>query len=350
MINRDRNNIPEQSIPPSRLKQRTRLFFLPFLKLLAVFVAGYNFLSMVAGAALGQVSIKDGPLNLFLPLILLFFALIFWVRPRIMLFQFSWMKWRLIIGYHLVVFILVMMLTLFVQDYLDKVTSGLTPLENIDGITAKRQTKFYTLERYYYDKSRAGTFMSLDVDKDERKKWYRTSKERTELKFVVVIPILAQAADTSKNHCSAWLGMVYREKYNYEISDVNSVECIALKEKSLSNLEQADLDQFVYLDRVTGKLAGYEYREAMANSPVKCAEDTPVFIAVNELFDKRTEGPMRWILVMFPLSCGIIFLMAFIPKVDPEKVSAFEAELESRQRKKKDKHLRHDDGAYNKRE
>jgi rhomboid protease GluP len=329
-----RSDIAPKSAPGVPFRRKLQLHFYPFLKLLFTFIVGYGFAAMLIGVIAGQAAVKEWFGHLVLLGVLPLGLVLYWTRPRIMLFDFTWAKWRKIIGYHLVAYMIIMVLSVLAINYLDLVTSRLTELQHIDQLKEKRLTKFYTLDEFYFDKSHIGTHFSFDVEEDSKKKWYRKSRIRTEVDFYIVVPVLAAATDTINQTCSAWLGLNYDENYDDAITDPGNLECVELKEKSLADFHSKNLDHVVYLEKIPGWEVDANYAGAIQNCSRYNSGDAPVFVPVFEPFENRTRLPRNLFLVALPVSCLLWFLLVIIPKTDEHKANRFEQKLQDRKRRK----------------
>ncbi len=199
--------------------------------------------------------------------------------------------------------------TILAQEYIERASGALTKLETITEIDKWEQTKYYTVKRFYIDKTNIGVHSSFDVSG-------RYSRDFN-MHLYVVMPILVSEADTTSSSCSAWLGIEYSKRISNSLDDKEKEEeYLAFANESQKDLDKKDVSQFICLERVGNTDDGDGFKEAVLSSPKYISNYSPIFLAVNEPYENRNEDTFAWIFGTFGIGAGIWLIMLLIPKLD----------------------------------
>ena len=138
------------------LFKKFRLIFIPFLLTTLGFLIIYTFLHWLLLIKLRLFAVKDDYVDFGIPFILAFIAVLTWLKRRIKLLQLKkGTKDRtdfiqVIAGFAMAVPLII------AQLYLETASGSMTPLSQIEDITKKPNTKFYSITSFYVDTANKG--------------------------------------------------------------------------------------------------------------------------------------------------------------------------------------------------
>lgn len=142
---------------------KVKLIFIPFLIIAVGFIGLYSFLNWLFIIQWHLVNINEEVINVWLPLGLIWIPLFIWLRPRIKLLSLKEKNSNLPSLYFCISIIAIIAPTLIIQTYLITATGQLTKLQNIDQITTKPVTKYYSVEKHFIDKQHAMVYRRTEV-------------------------------------------------------------------------------------------------------------------------------------------------------------------------------------------
>ncbi|MFB2777313.1 hypothetical protein ACE02V_19355 [Shewanella xiamenensis] len=140
--------------------KKLQLIYVPFILLCLIFVSGYSLLHWLLIIEFQLLSIDESIINFWLPLILPWPLLFFYLRPRLKLFRFTKSNSRFI--YFVIAVLLLAVPTIVAQEYLNSATGKLTQLESINALLHQPQTKYYQLNQFYIDKKHIGVQRNIE--------------------------------------------------------------------------------------------------------------------------------------------------------------------------------------------
>jgi len=299
------------------ISKKLKHIYLPFLVMTSSFIVIYTFLNWLLLIKTNTFSIKEDIVNFWLPFGLSWIPVLLWLRPRIKLLKLTGGNGNLSILYQLIAALAMIIPTIIAQGYIEKASGTLTKLETINEIGKEEQTKYYTVETFYIDKTNIGVHSSYDVS--------GKYSEDFNMHIFVVLPILGSEADTMHSNCLAWLGVEYTEQISNRLDDKEKEDLYqAFAIECQTNFDNKDFNQFVYLDRVGNSDAGDGFKEAVKKSQKYNSNSTAVFLAVNEPFESRNGNTFTWILGAFGIASCIWLIMVLLPKFDDRALNRFE--------------------------
>lgn len=164
--------------------KKLRLIFVPFLLIAFAIIAVYTFLDWLLLIKLQWISLKRNVVELWVPFTLPWIPLYIWVKPNLKLQDRKTNASRDPFSVLMIPAFSICIATCIAQMYLDTATGKLTKLGSIDQLQTneKEQTKYYTLQNYYIDKSAYGFSNSFEVSGK-----YNTNFD---MSIYVVFPVL----------------------------------------------------------------------------------------------------------------------------------------------------------------
>ncbi len=300
------------------ITKKLKLIYLPFLVMTISFIVLYTLLNWLLFIKTNMFSIKEDIVNFWLPFGLSWIPVLLWLRPRIKLLKLRGGNGNLPFLYQFIAALAMAIPTIVAQGYIEKASGTLTTLETINEIDKGGQTKYYTVKKFYIDKTNIGVHSSFDVSGKHN--------ENFNMHLYVVLPIFGSEADTINSSCLAWLGVKYSEQISNRLEDNEKGEKYqAFANESQKDFDNKDVNKFVYLDRVGNTDDGDGFKEAVKNSPKYNSNNTSVFLAVNEPFENRNGNTFAWIFRAFGIAAGIWLVMLLIPKLDKSELRRFES-------------------------
>lgn len=299
------------------ITKKFKLIYLPFLVMTISFVVLYSFLNWLLFIKTNTFSIKEDILNFWMPFGLPWIPVLIWLRPRIKLLKLTGGNGNMPFLFQFIAALGMAFPTIVAQEYIGKASGKLTNLQTINEISKSEQTKYYTVNSYYIDKTNIGVYSSFEVSGKHN--------ENFNMSLYVVLPILGSEADLKNSSCLAWLGIEYSKQISNRLSEKEKDENYHLFAlECQKNFDNRDINQFVYLDRVGNTEDGDGYKEAVKKCPKYHSNNTSVFLAVNEPFELRNGNTFSWIFKAFGIACGVWFIMLLFPKFDERELKRFE--------------------------
>lgn len=300
------------------ITKKLKLIYLPFLAMTISFIVIYTSLNWLLFIKTNTLSIKEDIVNFWLPFGLPWIPILIWFRPRIKLLKLTGGNGNLPFLYQFIASIAMAAPTIVAQGYIEKASGTLTKLETINQIDKSEQTKYYSLKKFYIDKTNIGVHSSFDVSGKHN--------ERLNMHLYVVLPILGSEVDKANSNCLAWLGVEYSEQISNRLDEKEKEEKYqAFANESQRDFENKNINKFVYIDRIGNTEDGDGFKEAVKKSPKYNSNNTSVFLAINEPFENRTGNTFIWIFGAFGITTGIWLIMILIPKFDKYEVKRFES-------------------------
>lgn len=296
-----------------RMQNKLKLLFVPFLLIGVSFISLYTFFNWFLFIKLELFPLSESIRNFGLPMILLWIPILKWLKPRINLLDSKKQNRRL--TYDIVAWILIACPAIIAQEYMSTATGKLTELSSINEISHHKKSKFYTVKNYFVFKKGAELHPSAEV----------TGRYNQHLRWSlhVAFPIYESRILAIK-YPAAWLGIKYTEEIDNRLSDEEKVRKFEdFLKKSEEDVNQKDLHEFLYLDRISSSDRLDGYLEAVKNSPKLTSDNSIVLIPVNEPFALRNGSKPFWLCVSFFLGAFIWLLMLWKPKLNRENYDCY---------------------------
>lgn len=209
--------------------------------------------------------------------------------------------------------------TVVAEQRIEMALGALTKLETINEINKSRPTKYYTLKKFYIDKSNISVHTSFDVS-GRRKK-----NKMLNMHIYIVSAILKNQSNRTNSSCLAWLGTEYSDQIRYYRNDrERDKKYQAFAKESMKDFYQRDVNQFVYLERVRAyTVDGDRFKEAVDKNPKYSSNTAPVFLAVNKPFEKRNDGIWNAFFIVFGIAQGIWLTLILLAKFSDQELDRF---------------------------
>jgi membrane associated rhomboid family serine protease len=294
---------------------RLRLFFYPYLIVAISFILLYTFLNWLLVIETGIINVKEDLVHLWLPAALPFIPMLIWINPRLKLLHLDRVNSRFSSLYFFLATGAIVVTTIITQNYLSVATGKISSLESIHQLDSVPITKYYTLKRYFIDKSKASYYSTATVSgKHNDKLNYRIN---------IVVPVYEKGEDTLSGDCPNWLGIVYKKQISNNLSDSEKDDkWNAFATESEINFEATDLHQFTYLERMGNTDERDELNVAVKKSTLIKREAPQIFIANHDKFENRTGNKLEWIFISFGIGTFGWLVLILLPKLNESALSS----------------------------
>ena len=200
------------------------------------------------------------------------------------------------------------------QNWLEKYTGKLTPIESVAEINSSEPTKYYSLKHYYIDTANAGFDFSP----------YYTDKSRN-LHYGVDIAIPIILTDTDSKQYSCWLAINYTEPVDKRLPEreKDSIWRTFVAE-SKKKLTQEHFD-FTYLERLYKSSRIIENITFAVKKSPQYDEygNTVIFKPYYEPFESRVDASFAWIFISFGIVLLILLISLMLVDLDGKQLRKF---------------------------
>jgi rhomboid protease GluP len=296
--------------------KKLKLIYLPIILTFLGFCGLYTYIHWLFLIKLELFSMTDTTVNFLLPLLLSAVPVFFVFRPRIKLLNLNTKKrcWRNF--YLFVLWFALCVTTMIAQEYLEKVTGQLTPLNHIEEIDKQKLTKYYSLKDYFIDKSGVSLHMSFERSGSRGNK-------QINLTTYFVVPIYKSRKERSTP--SAWLGITYFKEMSDSLpTEEKERRFEAFNKKTAEQFSELDLNQFVYLERVGYTSSREGFMEALKKNKKFNSTNSIVLQPKNEPFERRADSLLGGLIFVSFVSALTLFFMILIPTFNEEALKRFE--------------------------
>jgi len=295
--------------------RKIKLIYLRFLLVAVSFIISYSFLIWVIVYRFSLLALNEDLINFWLPFCLPVIPVYIWLRPRIKLLILKDKKGNLPFLYFFTACLAISAPTLVLQEYLLTATGKLTTAQNINEISQKPITKYYTIANHYIDKQHVAIHRRTEVS--------GRNSENLTFHLYVACPILNKAPQLDSGNSNtfnmpvAWLGTEYKKGISNHSSDAEKEQ--AFKELGIdayNKLKDADLDRFIYLDHIGNNDRRKGYYAAIKSIPQYNGVEPLILEAKNESFETRNGDKQGWVFKSFGIGAAIWLIMLIFPKFD----------------------------------
>lgn len=306
-----------------QLLTKIGLVFLPFLILSISVILGYTLLNGLFIIQFEIISLNDEVVDIWMPMVVTGIAILLVLYPRIKLLSLKTRKSDLPFFYSFLAMVAIALPTIIAQKYLAAATGKLTALNNIEQISQKPATKYYTIKKAYIGKESAKTHFRFET----------TGKNNENFVFYidVVSPVFSsQRTITPKVNTrfaidtlnpKAWLGIEYmRSVSNHLSAQEKESRFKDFANETEKKFRDDNLNDFTYLERTGNNKKHNGFIKAIGNNP-----SGVILEAQFEPFESRTGSELPWFFGSFGAGAFVMFILFIIPKLDKKRVSAFGA-------------------------
>lgn len=290
----------------TKLKDKLKLIYLPFLIIAICFIAAYTLLHWLFFIK-AEIPLKEDIVKIWLPFGLLWIPILIWLRPKINLLEFK--KYDFSFTYQIIASIAIAIPTIIAQEYLATATGKLSKLDNISEIEKTEKTKYYTLQKYYIDKQKIGVQHTTSVS--------GKYNEDLNMSIYVAMPIFENIKDTVNLECTSWLGKKYSEQISNRLSDEEKDNAYKkFVAQSQEDFDTANFTNFSYLEVIGNTKDHDEYINAIKNAKLTKTKDQIVFLPIKKPFEKRIGNKLEWIFGSLGIGMLVWFILLLFPKLN----------------------------------
>lgn len=314
-----------QTMKDIRLK--IKLIYLPFLLLSIGFIVTYTFLHWLLVLKLAIFEIDELYADILIPLCFPWIPVLLILRKRIKLLNLKTKR-----GgdrpffYQLIAVFAIAIPAIIAQGYMKTSTGKLSYLESPEQIDLSHMTKYYQFKNVFLDKRFTGLY------------WYTNTsgKYNEHLNFhaYFTIPMLTSMQDTARRYFSTWYALEYRDEIsNRKYPSEKESAFRKFQQESLDKYGRANLNQFVYFDRIgTNDLHKGVLEAVKATSNYNHTVEPVILIPVNELFEQRNGHKLGWMLGAFAIGSLIWLLMILFPTLSLNEIKRFSSHAKPKSR------------------
>lgn len=298
------------------MKDKIQLIFIPFLLIIFGLTAFYTFLHWLLFIKFEIFSLKEFITNFVIPIVLAGLVVLIFLRPRLKILDTNSKKGD---SSEAILFGLCIILSVPIiisQFYIGPATGELTRLDTINEINQKKQTKYYSLNKYYIDKDSISVHPSFDVS--------GRYNDEFNMHIYVTLPILGDKKETGNEYCLAWLGLEYREQLSNRLENYEKDQKYKqFAEKSQQDLIKRDFSKFVYLERLGNSDKRDGLIHAIKKNPQYNSKTLNILIPVNEPFEARNGDKLAWLIGSMIAGSLILLLILLITKLNEKQLNRF---------------------------
>ena len=299
----------------TRLSDKIKLIYKPFLLIAIGFIATYTFLHWALFIKAG-IPLKEDIVKFWLPFGLPFIPILIWLRPRIKLLHFKNDNGSF--GFQFLACLAIAIPTIIAQEYLITATGKLTQVENVSQIEKTEKTKYYSLKKYFIDKQRIAVRNTSSV----------TGKNNTDFNMLIYVamPIFESINDTSKTDCKFWLGKRYIERISNSLTDQEKDATYKVfAEQKQKEFEETDFSNFKYLEVIGNTEDHDEFNKAIEKSETVKGNQQIVFEAQTEPFENRNGKKLEWTFGSLAIGLLAYFIFLSFPKFQESQLEKFKS-------------------------
>ena len=280
------------------LTRKLRLIYLPFLIIAFSVVVIYTFLNWLLFIKNDFFPLKEDMVTFWLPAIVPWIPVLIWLRPRINLLKFK--NDNVSFLYYVVAAFAIAAPTIAAQKYLATASGTLTKVENINQLEKKEATKYYSISKYFIDKTHIGVNNTVNV----------SGKSNQHLNFVtyVVMPVRANPADSSSEKCLYFLGEKYQKTTSNSLSEK---EKDSQYEQFIKDVrEEFNSSGFLrigYFEKMANSDDRDGFRTAVSKTKFKSNNTPVIFTAQYGYFAERNGTKLGWTFLALGIGAAVWF-------------------------------------------
>lgn len=297
-----------------QFKEKLRLIYGPYLLVTIGFITVYTLLHWAIFIKADLFHLKEDVTKFWLPLSLPWIPILIWLRPRINLLRFKNENGNF--AHQMLIWLATAAPAIVAQEYMTTATGELTALETIAQFDHDAQTRYYTLKRFYVDKTNAGVKKTVSV----------TGKRKNDLNLLIYIamPVLTVVSDTANVECSYFIGKKYIKTVRNNLSEEEEEAAFETFEaQSQLDFDTCNFQQFVYLEKMGYSDDLEKFDQALRKSKYVRYKDPIVFTARQEPFENRNGNSLFWMFLLFGIGALVHLLILLFSKFDETKLAAF---------------------------
>jgi len=300
-----------------KIQSKLELLYLPFLAVAIGFISAYTLIHWLFFIKFHLFPLKEEILNLWGPMAFSPIAVFIWLRPRIKLLKLRTKSGDLPGLYFFILAAAIASPTCVSQSYLQTATGKLTRLTDISQIDQNKTSKYYTLDKFYFDRDHISMKPKFSVS--------GKNNQTFNMHLYVVVPILTARNDTTNPTCHAWYGIKYYKSISNRLAQEDKEEQYNLFVNACQRqFDGTPLSQYSYLDRI-GNTDDYPgYLGAISTNKTFAHTSTAILVPIDEPYESRNGNKLTWIFSSFAIGAVLWLILILIPKIDEISLKKFQ--------------------------
>jgi rhomboid protease GluP len=298
-----------------RLILKIRIIHIPFLIIYIGFVFIYTLFHWFFVIEKEWINLNEDIFKFWLPIGLPIIPIYLFLKPRIKVLNFKKDDGDGL--FQMFAWLALVATTCISQEYIATATGKLTHIENITKIENQKITKYYTLDKYFFDKTNLSTYSTFDV----------SGKQNQELNFhlFVAVPIRKDSSESTISSCNAWLGIKYNQTVSNKLSNEEKEKAFQVFDSiSRKQFEMSNINKFTYLEKIANSDNLTNYYEAVKLSSLHNSKQTLIFTANSLPFENRNQNTFKWIFYSFLIGNIAWLLLLLFHSINLTKVDHFD--------------------------
>ncbi|MBK3519617.1 rhomboid family intramembrane serine protease [Carboxylicivirga marina] len=300
------------------MKDKLQIIYKPAILTLIVLVIGYTSLHWLIFIELELFSLKKMILDFGIPITLAGLVAWIYIRPKLKILDLEISTGSMIDFCTMLVWMGITAPMIIAQNYIQTSTGKLTELTSINEINNYEETKYYTLDHYYIDKSNIGVYHDYEVVTTK-------SSSKLHMMLYVAMPIYESEDNVNLKSPIGWLGHEYRETISNRLSsEQKETKNKEFTEESQTDFNDREFSKFNYFDRLGNSKEFDGFSNAIkANKRFKRTD--VILVGENEPFSERNGNRLFWIFGSSLISCVVWLIMILIPSYDTRELNRIKA-------------------------
>jgi len=287
--------------------QKLRYLFAPFLIALFGLLLICSFVHWFFDIWLQWFGLPAVFYEFAMPLVGTAVMILFWLRPKLILFHFRAKGAEKRNLYAMLMGIAILLPLVLGQKYLSAATGQLTALSDIRTFSKQVPTKYYTIEHFYLDKNRMGGFINV----------YPSGKnnEIFNIDLYIVESIRENKEDTTSTYSPAWLGAKYQKTIANSLTDLQKRDSVqAFMKYGEAQFKKKDLYKSTYFERNSDENDNVFFLKAINYNPLYDSGGTILFPSDAD-FGQKTGNLIWWFLGSITVGLLLVLFLISLPAV-----------------------------------
>ncbi|MDR0194971.1 MAG: rhomboid family intramembrane serine protease [Myroides sp.] len=295
------------------LLEKIRLIFLPYVGIVLLFLLGYTLLNWFITIQLG-VDVKEDITSFWIPMGLVAVLVYWFLYPRIKLLQFKNENNHFL--YAMLAIVIMCGTTVMTQHYLLTSTGKLTHLEDVTQLVNQKQTKYYTLDRYYIDKNNRVTEKVLSIS--------GRHNDNYNMNIYVAMPVHKRFSAKLESNHKYWLAKNYSKTIDNKSSESEKeYQYRRFLKRVEIDFSNENFNDFTFLEVLGNTGKRRDFQTALQNKGQSVEGGVLFFEAHTEAFENRNKVTLKWILLALGGGILLFFILLLKPKFHKTRLENF---------------------------
>jgi len=290
---------------------KARRLVLPLVLLSIGFTIGYSFLNWLLVAKTGWLPIDDDLADYWLPCLLAWVLVLFFIQRRLRLLKLSDKLNNLSVLYHFAAVAVVIVPVVVAQGYVRTTTGDLTHVKDADQIATVARAKFYVADH-----------VCMHLDKPARH-GFSTVTGRSHETLVFDLYMLAPICSTTSAAAAGqpvWIGIKYHHTMSNSASEAEKKSVFdSFARESVWAFDAEDPRGYQFLETLGRSIdrSRFEKTLSLANANVT---DPVILIPHLEPFSQRSGNRLQWTFGALAIGPLLWLAMVLLPPLNPLEV------------------------------